>query len=51
MLLHIQAFQLAEALEYIETVGYLDEEKLKRNNNALSCLLINMESAYQKINV
>ncbi|KAK9364836.1 hypothetical protein V1509DRAFT_454918 [Lipomyces kononenkoae] len=51
MLLHLRAFRLAEALDYIELAANLDEEKLKKNNNALSCLLINRESAYQKIHM
>ncbi|KAK9335067.1 hypothetical protein V1521DRAFT_419475, partial [Lipomyces starkeyi] len=51
MLLHLRAFQLAEALEYTMDISELPEEKLKKNSNALSCLLINMESTYQKIHI
>ncbi|ODQ74999.1 hypothetical protein LIPSTDRAFT_235811 [Lipomyces starkeyi NRRL Y-11557] len=50
-LLHLRAFQLAEALEYTMDISELPEEKLKKNSNALSCLLINMESTYQKIHI
>ncbi|KAK9372536.1 uncharacterized protein V1513DRAFT_234127 [Lipomyces chichibuensis] len=49
MLLYLRAFQLAEALDYTDPVSKLPEEKEKKNSNALSCLLINMESTYQKI--
>ncbi|KAK9431104.1 hypothetical protein V1505DRAFT_399723 [Lipomyces doorenjongii] len=41
MLLHLRALPLTG----------LSDEKQKRNNNALSGILINMESAYQKVHI
>ncbi|KAK9482647.1 hypothetical protein V1527DRAFT_414924, partial [Lipomyces starkeyi] len=51
MLLHLRAFQLAYALEYEEPLASLNKEQQRKNSNALSCLLLNMEQSYQKLHM